>query len=386
MSDQNFPTRARVVVIGGGVMGLSTAYNLAKQGVQDVVLVERGELGAGSTCKAAGGVRAQFSDAVNIELGMRSLEVFRNFPELFDQDIDLDECGYLFLLEREEDLRTFERNVELQRSMGLESRIISAEEAKELSPLISTEGLIAGVWSPEAGHCTPESVVQGYARAARALGVRIIRHCEVTDVVREGDTITAVETAQGSIATDTVVCCAGAWSRALGDMVGVDLPVDPVRRELLVTEPMPDLPAKVPFTIDFSTTMYFHREGPGLLVGMSNQDEEPGFSLEHTDEWLEQVVEAAGRRVPVLEEVGMASRWAGLYEVTPDHNALIGEAEGVSRFLYATGFSGHGFLQGPAVGQVMAELYLGQTPSVDVTALHGRRFEGAGLRPEFNIV
>ena len=386
MSDQNFPTRARVVVIGGGVMGLSTAYHLAKQGVQDVVLVERGELGAGSTCKAAGGVRAQFSDAVNIELGMRSLEVFRNFPELFDQDIDLDECGYLFLLEREEDLRTFERNVELQRSMGLESRIISVEEAKELSPLISTEGLIAGVWSPEAGHCTPESVVQGYARAARALGVRIIRHCEVTDVVREGDTITSVETAQGSIATDTVVCCAGAWSRALGDMVGVDLPVDPVRRELLVTEPMPDLPANVPFTIDFSTTMYFHREGPGLLVGMSNQDEEPGFSLEHTDEWLEQVVEAAGRRVPVLEEVGMASRWAGLYEVTPDHNALIGEAEGVSRFLYATGFSGHGFLQGPAVGQVMAELYLGQTPSVDVTALHGRRFEGAGLRPEFNIV
>lgn len=386
MSDQNFPTRARVVVIGGGVMGLSTAYHLAKQGVQDVVLVERGELGAGSTCKAAGGVRAQFSDAVNIELGMRSLEVFRNFPELFDQDIDLDECGYLFLLEREEDLRTFERNVELQRSMGLESRIISVEEAKELSPLISTEGLIAGVWSPEAGHCTPESVVQGYARAARALGVRIIRHCEVTDVVREGDTITAVETAQGSIATDTVICCAGAWSRALGDMVGVDLPVDPVRRELLVTEPMPDLPANVPFTIDFSTTMYFHREGPGLLVGMSNQDEEPGFSLEHTDEWLEQVVEAAGRRVPVLEEVGMASRWAGLYEVTPDHNALIGEAEGVSRFLYATGFSGHGFLQGPAVGQVMAELYLGQTPSVDVSALHGRRFEGAGLRPEFNIV
>lgn len=386
MSDQNFPTRARVVVLGGGVMGLSTAYHLAKQGVQDVVLVERGELGAGSTCKAAGGVRAQFSDAVNIELGMRSLEVFRSFPELFDQDIDLDECGYLFLLEREEDLRTFERNVELQRSMGLESRIISVEEAKELSPLISTEGLIAGVWSPEAGHCTPESVVQGYARAARALGVRIIRHCEVTDVVREGDTITSVETAQGSIATDTVVCCAGAWSRALGDMVGVDLPVDPVRRELLVTEPMPDLPANVPFTIDFSTTMYFHREGPGLLVGMSNQDEEPGFSLEHTDEWLEQVVEAAGRRVPVLEEVGMASRWAGLYEVTPDHNALIGEAEGVSRFLYATGFSGHGFLQGPAVGQVMAELYLGQTPSVDVSALHGRRFEGAGLRPEFNIV
>ncbi|WP_374928648.1 NAD(P)/FAD-dependent oxidoreductase [Kytococcus sedentarius] len=386
MSDKTFPTHAQVVVIGGGVMGLSTAYHLAKAGVQDVVLLERGELGEGSTCKAAGGVRAQFSDAVNIELGLRSLEVFRSFPELFDQDIDLDECGYLFLLEREEDLRTFERNVELQNSMGLASRIISVEEAKELSPLISTEGLIAGVWSPEAGHCTPESVVQGYARAARALGVRIIRQCEVTDVVREGDALTSVVTSLGTIATDAVVCCAGAWSRRIGEMVGVDLPVDPVRRELLVTEPMPDLPAQVPFTIDFSSTLYFHREGPGLLVGMSNQDEQPGFSLEHTDEWLEQVIEVAERRVPVLDEVGMASRWAGLYEVTPDHNALIGEAEGVSRFLYATGFSGHGFLQGPAVGQVMAELYLGQTPSVDVSALHGRRFEGAGLRPEFNIV
>lgn len=386
MSDKTFPTRAEVVVIGGGVMGLSTAYHLAKGGTTDVVVLEKDELGSGSTCKAAGGVRAQFSDAVNVELGMRSLEVFRNFPELFDQEIDYHESGYLFLLEREEDLHTFERNVELQNSLGLASRIIGVEEAAAMSPLASTEGLLAGVWSPEAGHCTPESVVQGYARAARALGVRIIRQCEVTDVVRDGDTLTGVVTSQGDIATDTVVCCAGAWSRRLGEMVGVDLPVDPVRRELLVTEPIADLPDRVPFTIDFSSTLYFHREGPGLLVGMSNQDEQPGWSLEHTDEWLEQVIEVAERRVPLLEEVGMASRWAGYYEVTPDHNALIGEAEGVSRFLYATGFSGHGFLQGPAVGQVMAELYLGQTPSVDVSALHGRRFEGAGLRPEFNIV
>ncbi|WP_462418344.1 NAD(P)/FAD-dependent oxidoreductase [Kytococcus sp. Marseille-QA3725] len=386
MSDKTFPTRASVVVIGGGVMGLSTAYHLAKGGTTDVVLVERGELGEGSTCKAAGGVRAQFSDAVNVELGMRSLEVFRRFPELFDQEIDYHESGYLFLLEKEEDLRTFERTVEFQNSMGLASRIVSVEEAKALSPLASSEDLIAGVWSPEAGHCTPESVAQGYARAARELGVRIVRQCEVTGIVREGDAITAVETSQGSIATDTVVCCAGAWSRALGEMVGVDLPVDPVRRELLVTEAVPDLPDALPFTIDFSTTMYFHREGPGLVVGLSNQDEQPGWSLEHTDEWLEKVVEAADKRVPLLEEVGMASRWAGYYEVTPDHNALIGEAEGVSRFLYATGFSGHGFLQGPAVGEVVAELYRGETPSVDVSAMHGRRFADADLRPEFNIV
>ena len=204
--------------------------------------------------------------------------------------------------------------------------------------------------------------------------------------VRDGDAITGVRTSLGDIATETVICCTGAWSRSLGEMVGVDLPVDPVRRELLVTEPIPDLPAEIPFTIDFSTSLYFHREGPGLLVGLSNRDEEPGWSLEPTDEWLEQVIEAAERRIPLLEEVGMASRWAGFYEVTPDHNALIGEAQGVSRFLYATGFSGHGFLQGPAVGQVMAELYRGETPSVDVSAMDASRFAGAGLRPEMNIV
>ncbi|SNC73516.1 sarcosine oxidase subunit beta [Kytococcus aerolatus] len=386
MSDKTFPTRAQVVVVGGGVMGLSTAYHLAKGGTSDVVLLERDELGCGSTSKAAGGVRAQFSDAVNVELGMRSLEVFRSFPELFEQEIDYHESGYLFLLEKDEDVRAFERNVELQRSMGLQSRMIDVEEVRRLSPLAGTEGVVAGVWSPEAGHCTPESVVQGYARAARALGVRIIRQCEVTDVVRDADAITGVRTSLGDIATETVICCTGAWSRSLGEMVGVDLPVDPVRRELLVTEPIPDLPAEIPFTIDFSTSLYFHREGPGLLVGLSNRDEEPGWSLEPTDEWLEQVIEAAERRIPLLEEVGMASRWAGFYEVTPDHNALIGEAQGVSRFLYATGFSGHGFLQGPAVGQVMAELYRGETPSVDVSAMDASRFAGAGLRPEMNIV
>lgn len=386
MGQENFPTRADVVVIGGGVIGLSTAYHLARSGAGQVVLLERDELGSGSTCKSAGGVRAQFSDRVNIELAMRSLEVFRSFPDLFDQEIDLDQVGYLFLLDQEEDVASFERNVELQRSMGLSSRLVDVEEIAALSPLVSTTGLVAGVWSPEGGHCTPESVVQGYARAARAEGVRIIRRCEVSDIEREADAITSVVTTQGQVRTDTVVCCAGAWSRPIARMAGVDLPVDPVRREILVTEPVPDLPAEIPFTIDFSTSMYFHREGPGLLAGMSNPHEETGYRLERSEAWLGMLAEAVERRVPVLTEVGVAAGWAGLYEVTPDHNAVIGEAEGVSRFLYATGFSGHGFLQGPAVGEVVAALHRGQEPPVDVSALDVRRFRDNTPRPELNIV
>lgn len=386
MGNERFPDRADVVVVGGGVIGLSTAYQLARTGAGQVVLLEREELGSGSTCKSAGGVRAQFSDTVNIELAMRSLEVFRAFPEVFDQEIDLEQVGYLFLLDREEDVASFERNVELQRSMGLSSRMVEVDEVRALSPLVSTAGLVAGVWSPEGGHCTPESVVQGYARAARAEGVQVIRGCEVTDIVREADVITSVQTSQGAISTGTVVCCAGAWSRPVARMAGVDLPVDPVRREILVTEPVPDLPAQVPFTIDFSTSLYFHREGPGLLAGMSNPHEEPGYRLERSEEWLGMLAEAVDRRVPVLTEVGVASGWAGLYEVTPDHNALIGEAEGVSRFLYATGFSGHGFLQGPAVGEVVAALHRGAQPSIDVSTLDVRRFRENAPRPELNIV
>jgi sarcosine oxidase subunit beta len=382
----DLPAQASVVVIGGGVIGLSTAYHLAAAGVRDVLLLERDTFGSGSTSKAAGGVRAQFSDATNIELGLRSLRVYERFAETFGQEIDLHQVGYLFLLDRPEHVEAFTANVALQNELGVPSRMIEPAEAKRLSPLVDLDGVLAASWSPDDGHCTPESVVLGYAGAARRAGARILTHCSVTGVEVEGGEVRAVLTDAGRIRTDTVVCAAGAWSRAIGQMAGVDLPVEPLRRQILTTGPVPGADPDTPFTIDFSTSLYFHREGPGFLLGMSDPDEKPGFELGRSDEWLPRLSEAVERRVPALADAGIVSGWAGLYEMTPDHNALVGEDHAVSRFLYATGFSGHGFLMGPAMGEVMRDLYLGRPPVVDVRGLDASRFSDRGSRPELNIV
>ncbi|MFF5012653.1 NAD(P)/FAD-dependent oxidoreductase [Streptomyces sp. NPDC001165] len=378
--------QARVVVVGGGVMGTSIAYHLARAGVRDVVLVERDELAAGSTSKAAGGVRAQFSDELNIQLGARSLEAFGRFAQEIGQDIGLHRVGYLFLLSTPEEVASFEAGVRLQNSLGVPSRMLTPQEARRLSPLITTDGLLAAAYSPDDGHCTPEAVVHGYAAAARAHGVRILRHTELTGIELHGDTITAVSTTLGRIATDTVICAAGAWSRAVGAMVGVDLPVQPLRRQIAVTEPVPGLPPKLPMTIDFTTSLYFHAEGPGLLLGMSDPDEKPGFATDTHDRWIPRLYEAMQHRAPALLDLRRTGTWAGLYENTPDHNALIGEAPSVSRFLYATGFSGHGFLQGPAVGEIVRDLYLGRVPFLDVRPLSAGRFAADAPRPEANLV
>jgi sarcosine oxidase subunit beta len=380
------PPTASVVVVGGGVMGLSTAHHLARAGVRDVLLLDRDAFGSGSTCRAAGGVRAQFSDPVNTMLGARSLETFRAFPTLFGQEIDLHEVGYLFLLDSAEALAAFEANVALQNELGVPSRMIGVAEARRLSPLVDTGGLLGAAYSPTDGHCTPESVVLGYASAARRAGATLVPHCAVTGIdVRDGR-IAAVRTEAGTVRTDAVVCAAGAWSAEVGSWAGVDLPVTPLRRQVLVTEPVPGLDPRTPFTIDFGTSFYFHGEGRGLLMGMSDPDETPGFELTRSDAWLPRLGEAIARRAPALSDVGIAGGWAGLYEMTPDHNALIGRAEGVEGFLYATGFSGHGFLMGPAVGEVLRDLYLGEQPFVDVSALSAARFATARARPELTIV
>ena len=310
----DLPTHASVVVIGGGVIGLSAAYHLAASGVRDVVLVEKDAFGSGSTCKAAGGVRAQFSDAVNIELGLRSLRTFETFREEFGQEIDLHQVGYLFLLDRPEHVELFERSVSLQNELGVPSRMIDVAEAKRLSPLIDTEGLLAAAYSPTDGHCTPESVVLGYAGAARRAGARLLRGTAVEGIEHDGRTISAVRTTRGTIRTEAVVCAAGAWSGAVGRMAGVELPVEPLRRQVLTTEPMDGLDPATPFTIDFATSFYFHGEGRGLLLGMSDPDETPGFKLQRDDAWLPRLGAAIERRAPAIAEVGIASGWAGLYE------------------------------------------------------------------------
>src|SRR3954449_12368051 len=385
------PTRAEVVVVGGGVMGTSAAFHLAEAGV-DVVLVERGRLAGGSTSKAAGGVRAQFSDPLNITLGARGLEAFARFGERPGQEIDLHRNGYLFLLTRADDLAAFEVAVAVQNDLGVPTLMLDAAEARSLAPGVRTDDVLGATFHAGDGYCSPESVVLGYAAGARRHGATVLTRVEVLGLEPAGAGAVAVRTSHGTVTTGTVVCAAGAWSGALGAMAGMDLPVTPLRRQILVTEPLPAalgaaLPASMPMTIDAASTFYLHREGPGVLLGMSWTGEEPGFREDLDDAWLPDLTAAIERRAPALLDVGIATGWAGLYEDTPDHNALLGEAATPGgRFLYATGFSGHGFLQGPAVGEILRDLYLGREPFVDVTPLSAGRFAAGSLRPEWAIV
>jgi sarcosine oxidase, subunit beta len=379
------PGHAEVVVIGGGVVGTSAAFHLAEAGV-DVLLLERDELASGSTSRAAGGVRAQFSDPVNIQLGQRSLEAFERFADRPGGEIDLVQHGYLFLLDNAADVAAFQRNVAVQNELGVPSRMLDVAEACALSPYVDPDGLLAAAFSPRDGHCTPEAVVAGYAAGARAHGAVVRRHCAVTGIDVADGVVTGVRTAAGTVRTGTVICAAGAWSASIGELAGVALPVRPLRRQIVVSEPVADLPPELPFTIDFGTSFYFHDEGAGLLMGMSDPEQDYGFDTSRSADWLGRFAEVVARRAPALSEVGIAHGWAGLYEMTPDHNAVVGEAAAVSRFLYATGFSGHGFLQGPAIGEVLRDLVLGHTPVVDVSALDVRRFADRASRPELNFV
>ena len=370
------PERASVLVIGGGVIGASVAFHLAEAGVEDVVLVERGALACGSTSKAAGGVRAQFSDALNVQLGARSLEAFADFGRRPGWDIDLHRSGYLFVLTRPEDVAAFTEGIAMQNALGVPSRLVSAAEARELCPLLEVGDVLAAAFSPTDGHATPEAVVQGYASGARAHGATILTSTALSAITVRDGRIVAVTTSRGEIATSCVVCCAGPWSAAVGAMAGVALPVEPIERRIRFTGPVDGMPQELPMTIDFTTGFYFHREGPGLLMGIATEAEDVETAL----------ADAAEHRAPAIARAPLRGGWAGLYEMTPDHNALIGEARSVSRFLYATGFSGHGFLQGPAVGEVVRDLVLGREPFVDVAPLSADRFGENASRPEIVVV
>jgi len=378
------PRRAGTVVVGGGVVGASIAFHLAEAG-DEVVLLERDALASGSTSRAAGGVRAQFSDPLNIAIAARSLEAFGAFATRPGGDIDLRTVGYLFLLDRDEDVAAFEAGVALQNAHGVPSRMLDLAEARRLSPLAGLDGVLGAAFSPSDGHASPDAVVQGYAAAAQRLGAAVVTGCEVTGIRLAGSEVRAVETARGAVDTSVVVCAAGAWSPAVARMVGADLPVVPFRREVGFTGPMPGA-GRPPLTIDFATGFYFHGEGEGLLFGMADPTTPGGFDTPRDPDWLEKVLRVAERRLPALLDAGIAGGWSGFYEVTPDHNALIGELDGIERFLYATGFSGHGFLQGPAVGEIVRDLVLGRTPFVDVAPLAVERFQVQALRPEKNVI
>jgi sarcosine oxidase subunit beta len=379
------PASADVVVVGGGATGTSIAFHLAEAGV-DVCLLEREALSSGSTSRAAGGVRAQFSDPLNVEIGLRGIDAFSRFSERPGGEIDFHQVGYLFLLDTPGDVETFEQSVALQNELGAPSRLVTPGEAAKLSPLAGLAGVLAATFCPLDGHASPEAVAQGYAAGARRHGATVLTGVAATRIDTKDGTVRGVETTRGTIESGTVICAAGVWSPAIARTAGVELPVEPVFREVVTTAPFADLPKSIPLTVDFSTGFYFHREGPGLLLGMADRDQPAGFDQPTDPAWLERVTEVAARRAPAVLDMGIAHGWKGYYEVTPDHNGLVGEVSGPSRFLYATGFSGHGFMQAPAVGEIVRDLVLGREPFLDIGPLSVERFAHAAHRPEHNVI
>jgi sarcosine oxidase subunit beta len=364
---------AEVVVIGGGAMGASAAYHLTELGITDIVLIERDTLGSGSTSRSAGGIRAHFADALNIRIALRSLAEFETFGERFGVDIAFERCGYLFLLDNAVDVERFRVALALQAAHGVRSRELTAAEAAEIVPQIEIEGILGATYCPLAGRATPEAVVAGYAAAARARGARILQREAVERIDVRAGAIESVATQRRRVATDTVVCTAGVWTRDVAALAGLEVPVEGERRSIFFTPEAPGLPERVPLTIDFTTSFYFHREGPGLAFGGREQT-------------LEELAVPATRRLPLLADLPIQSSWWGYYEMSPDHNAIVGESTGPRRFLYATGFSGHGFQQSPAVGEHLAELVSGREPTLDLSPFSLDRFERGEVREEQFVI
>jgi sarcosine oxidase subunit beta len=382
------PKTADVVVIGGGVMGASTVYHLAARGCTDVVLLEKETFfGQGATGRCAGGIRYQFSTAINIRLSQLSLPMLDRFEHELGQPIDLKWVGYLMLASTAENEATFRENIALQNSLGVNSRWLSAEEAAAMIPLVNCEGIIGAAWNADDGLADPNSVVQGYVTGARRLGVKTLNDVDVTGIRVANGRVRGVSTPAGSIATEHVVNATGPWASLIGSMVDVDIPVEPLRRQIVVTTPIPELPPDFPFVIDFAQSLYFHQEGAGILTGMSNPYETPGFSQAVDSRWELVHLEAAMNRMPILEDAGILSRWAGLYEVTPDAHPILGRVPQVENFYCITGFSGHGFMHGPICGLLLAEEILdGRARTLDVSSLSIERFEGGHGLVEYNVV
>jgi sarcosine oxidase subunit beta len=382
---------AEVVIVGGGCMGASVAYHLARRGITDVVLVERERmLGTGSTGRNAGGVRHQFSNEANIRLSIESIEVLERFKEEVGADIDFRQDGYLFLLSTPASVEVFTANVMRQRGLGIDVDWLDAAGAAALAPGLVTDDVIGATFCQRDGIADPNGVTMGFAKGAQAAGVTIVRETEVTGVLVERGRVTGVETTGGTIASPVVVNAAGPHARAIGRMAGLDVPVEPYRRHIFIAQPPAATPWNVPssriMVIDFDTTFYFHREGPGILFGMGDPHETPTFDLTVQWDFLEQVTPVATKRLPALADAPIAHAWAGLYEVTPDANPIIGAARDLAGFFLINGFSGHGFQHSPAAGRILADIITGRDPGMDLRPFALERFDARAAGGEHYVV
>ena len=377
---------ADVVIVGGGVMGCALAYQLARRDV-DVLLLERETLGSQSTGRCAGGVRQQFSMEANVRLQRLSVQLFENFEQETGHPADFRQIGYLFVLTLPQQVEDFRHNMEMWHRVGLtEARWVDPSEAARMVPVLNVEDVLGCTFCPSDGIASPADVTSGYAEASRRHGARLKEGVEVVGIDVAGGRVQGVRTSAGDVASRVVFNCAGAWSSSIGRMAGLEIPVLPYRRHVAVTGTFPAVPRSNPMTVDFQTSLYFHPEGDGVLIGMSDRIEGPGYATDVNWNFLEKMFEQAARRAPALAGAGIKTAWAGLYETTPDHQAILGPVPEIEGFWCAAGFSGHGFMQAPAAALLLSQLLLDQRSDIDITPFAFTRFARGSLVHEKNVI
>jgi sarcosine oxidase, subunit beta len=377
---------ADVVIAGGGIMGCALAYQLAKRKV-DVVLLERETLGSQSTGKCAGGVRQQFSIEANVRLQRMSVRMFESFESETGHPADFRQIGYLFVFTQPQQVEDFRHNMDMWHRVGLtEARWVDPAEAAKMVPVLNVDDVLGCTFCPTDGIASPADVTLGYAAAARRLGASLREGVEVTGIDVASGRVQGVRTSKGDISTRMVVDCAGPWAASIGRMAGLEIPVLPYRRHIAVTGPFPAVPRTTPMTVDFQTSLYFHPEGDGVLIGMSDRTEPPSFVTDVNWEFLEKMFEQAARRAPALEGAGVKTAWAGLYESTPDHQAILGPVAELEGFWCAAGFSGHGFMQAPAAALLLTQLLLDHKSEIDISPFAFERFARGALVTERNVI
>jgi glycine/D-amino acid oxidase-like deaminating enzyme len=380
---------ADVAIVGGGVVGASAAYHLAAAGAGRVVLFERADhLAAGSTGACAGGFRHQFSSEINVRLSLASVPMITGFTEQHGLPLDVHQDGYLFLVRSQALWPDYLAANDLHRALGVGAEILSPEEAVAMIPGIDPEGLVGATFGPQDGIADPSGLTHGYATLARRTGAEIELGVEVTGVRVGGGRVLGVDTDRGSVDAGVVIDAAGPWAGVVAATAGVDLPLEPIPRHVLVTGSFEGAPSRRTLVIDAETSFYFHREGEGVLMGMGSQGERPSFSLVPDEAFVaEELLPTALRVFPPLSEAAVEHTWVGLYEMTPDRHPVIGQAPGVAGFYLANGFSGHGFQHAPVVGKLLAEMIVeGEARSMDVSGLGLERFADGGLVSEGHVV
>lgn len=381
------PQTAPVVIIGAGCIGAAIAYHLGKRGVRDVVVLEK-ELfsGAGSTGKCAGGIRQQFSTPLNCMISQRSVHAYERFAQEMQTDPVFFQVGYLFLLSDPAMWERFQRQADMQRSIGIPTQTLTPEGASAIVPEVDMAGVLGATFCPTDGLGNPHEITQAYEARARALGAKFLFGVPAIGLVMDGTRVTGVRTAQGDIATPMVVNAAGPYAAEVAKWAGVDLPVLPYRRHCFTTKPMAFVHEKLPMIVDMKTGVYMHRESGGMLLGLADKDEPPSFDISTNWDFLEKVVEPAMERLPALAEAEIGHGWAGLYETTPDHNAVLGVPQRVQGLMLANGFSGHGFMQAPGVGELISEWIVDGKPSLDLHELRLERFAEDAVVVEANVI